>query len=216
MSRNLKISAILLGAFIALAAVLLLSPAGDDDVPEVDTADAEVVRDSSHRLGEVAADGKVTFVEFLDFECEGCRAAFPAIEQLREEYAGRVTFVARYFPLSGHFNGERAARAVEAAAQQDKFEEMYKLMFTTQDQWGEQQVAADDTFRGFAEQLELDMTKWESDYQSPETLDRIRVDQADGRALGVTSTPSFFLNGKRLEPESFEDLTGAIDAALRE
>ena len=216
MSKNLKISAILLGAFAALAAVLLLSPAGDDDVPEVETADAEVVRDSSHRLGEVAPDGKVTFVEFLDFECEGCGAAFPAIEQLREEYAGRVTFVVRYFPLSGHFNGERAARSVEAAAQQGKFEEMYKLMFTTQSDWGEQRVPADDTFRGFAEQLELDMAKWDSDYQSPKTLDRIRVDQADGRALGVTSTPSFFLNGERIEPESFAELTGAIDAALRE
>ena len=216
MTRNLKISAVLLGAFVALAAVLLLSPAGDDDVPEVDTADAEVVRASSHRLGEVADDGKVTFVEFLDFECEACGAAFPAIEQLREQYAGRVTFVVRYFPLSGHFNAERAARAVESAAQQDKFEEMYELMFTTQSDWGEQRVPADDTFRGFAEQLGLDMTEWDADYESSETLERIRVDQADGRALGVTSTPSFFLNGERLEPESFEALTGAIDAALRE
>ena len=217
MTRNLKISIALVGAFVVGAALLLLSPAGDDDdVPEIATADAEVVRASSHRLGEPASDGKVTLVEFLDFECEGCRAAFPLVEDLRERYAGRVTFVARYFPLSGHFNGERAARAVQAAAQQDQFEDMYEKMFTTQGEWGESQTPADDVFRGFAEELGLDLVQWDADYDDPATLERIRVDQADGRALGVTGTPSFFLNGERLEIQSADDLTNAIEAALAE
>ncbi|WP_326638028.1 MULTISPECIES: DsbA family protein [unclassified Streptosporangium] len=55
-------------------------------------------------------------LEFLDFECEACRAAFPVVEDLHEQYAGKVTFVVRYFPLPGHFNAERAARAVVDAA----------------------------------------------------------------------------------------------------
>lgn len=50
----------------------------------------------------------MTFVEFLDFECESCRAAYPANEQLRKDYEGRVTFVVRYFPIPSHFNAERA------------------------------------------------------------------------------------------------------------
>ncbi len=211
MSRNLKISAVLLGAFIALGAVLLLS-SGDDDVPEIKTEDARVVRDNSHRLS--TSDDKVVFVEFLDFECEACGAFYPYIEQLREDYEGRVTFVARYFPLSGHFNAERAARAVEAAAQQDNFEEMYKKMYDTQKAWAEQRVPADDTFRQYAVDLGLDMAKWDIDYNSTETLERIRQDQADGEALGVNSTPTFFLNGERFEPESFESFTEAFDAAL--
>lgn len=74
-----------------------------------DTGGAQVVRESRHRLND-PQNAKVTVVEFLDFECEGCRAAYPLVEELRNEYGDRVEFVMRYFPLSGHFNGERAAR----------------------------------------------------------------------------------------------------------
>ncbi len=66
--------------------------------------EAQVVRENSHRLSS-PPDSDVTFVEFLDFECEGCGAAFPAVEQLRAQYGQQVTFVARYFPMPGHFNG---------------------------------------------------------------------------------------------------------------
>ena len=74
----------------------------------------QLVRDNSRRLNTVP-NSDVTVVEFLDFECEGCRAAFPMVEKLRSEYGDRVNFVVRYFPIPSHFNAERAARAVEAA-----------------------------------------------------------------------------------------------------
>ena len=162
-----------------------------------------------------AADGNVTFVEFLDFECEACRAAFPVVEQLRTTYGDRVTFVIRYFPLPSHFNAERAARAVEAAAQQGQLESMYRKMFETQASWGEQTVPADEQFRGFAEELGLDMAAFDDAYSSPATLDRINRDVADGTALGVTGTPTMFLNGNRLQVSSEQDLLDAFDAALR-
>lgn len=177
--------------------------------------EAQVVREDSHRLSS-APDSDVTFVEFLDFECEGCRAAFPAVEQLRAEYGQQVTFVARYFPMPGHFNGERAARAVEAAAQQGQFEPMYKKMFETQDQWGEKQVPADDVFRGFATELGLDVAAWDEAYNAPATLDRIQEDVADGTALGVQGTPTFFLNGQELQIRTYADLGTAIKQALAE
>ena len=172
-----------------------------------------VVRESSHRLAE-APDGKVTFVEFLDFECESCGAVHPAIEQLRQQYQGRVTFVVRYFPMDGHFNAKRAARAVEAAAQQGQFEAMYQKMFTTQSQWGEQQTPKDDLFRSYATDLGLDVAKWDADYTSPATTARIQADIDDGTALGVTGTPTFFLNGQPFAPQTMADLTEALDDAL--
>lgn len=175
--------------------------------------DERVVREDSHRLS-TAADGKVTFVEFLDFECEGCGAVYPVVEQLRQTYDGRVTFVARYFPLDGHFNARRAARAVEAAARQGQFEAMYQRMYETQTEWAEQQVPKDDVFRGFAVDLGLDMKQWDADYASPEVEQRIQADVDDGTALGVTGTPTFFLNGQLFTPESAEDLTRALDEAL--
>ena len=125
-----------------------------------------------------------------------------------------MSFVVRYFPLEGHFNAQRAARAVEAAAQQDKFEAMYKKMFETQKQWGEQQVPHDDLFRQFSVELGLDRTRWDTDYASDTTWARIKVDIDDGNALGVTGTPAFFVNGQRLQPKSFAYVTAALDQAL--
>ena len=174
----------------------------------------QLVRDNSHRLN-TAPNSDVTLVEFLDFECEACRAAFPMVEQLRAEYGDRVNFVVRYFPIPSHFNAERAARAVEAAAQQGKFEPMYKKMYETQTQWGEQRIPADAIFRGFATEFGMDMAAFDAAYDDPATLDRVNVDVADGKALGVQGTPTFFLDGNRVEARSYEDLSAAVEQALK-
>ena len=220
MSTNARISIGIAAAFVLVAGILLAVNAANGSGSSTTSSNTtgtdrheRLVRPDSHKL-DVAADGKATFVEFLDFECESCRAAFPAVEQLRKDYAGKVTFVVRYFPLPGHFNAERAARAVEAASGQGKFEQMYRKMYETQAEWGEQQVAADDRFRGFAKDLGLDLAAWDKAYNDPATLERIKRDVADGEALGVTGTPTFFLNGEKLEPESAQDLIASIDAAL--
>ncbi|MGW7680563.1 DsbA family protein [Kribbella sp. NPDC054772] len=215
MSTNARISIGIAAAFAVVVAVLLAVSNRSDDAGNASMTESsdQLVRADSHRLG-TATDGKVTFVEFLDFECEACRAAYPVVEKLRKDYAGKVTFVVRYFPIPSHFNAERAARAVEAAAAQGKFEAMYQKMYETQSEWGEQQVPADARFRGYAEALGLDVAAWDKLYNDPATLERIKKDVADGQALGVTGTPTFFLNGKKLEPESADDLTASIDAAL--
>ncbi|MEU0565679.1 thioredoxin domain-containing protein [Nonomuraea sp. NPDC005983] len=208
--RGIALSLSAIGAFVVvLAAVLVVAKVGST----TDEGGAQVVRPDSHRL-QTAADGKVTLVEFLDFECEACGAAFPVIEQLREQYTGRVTFVARYFPIASHFNAERAARAVEASAQQGKFEAMYQRMYQSQKRWAEKKTPADELFRSFAQSLGLDMATWEKAYQAPATLTRINKDVADGKALGVEGTPTFFLNGKKIQPRSTDDIKAAIDAAL--
>ncbi|QCB51311.1 thioredoxin [Rhodococcus sp. PAMC28707] len=218
MSRTLKISLSLVVVFAAALTFLLVldRPRSPDEVAtEQATADPAsiAVRENSHRLNSVP-DGRVTFVEFLDFECEACRSVYPAIEQLREDYGDRVTFVVRYFPIASHFNAERAARAVEAAAQQGRFEAMYQRMYETQAQWGEQQTPQDDLFRSFAVDQGLDMSAFDAAYTDPATLERIQTDVADGMALGVQGTPTFFLNGTKIEPTTYGDLADALDVAL--
>ncbi|WP_412484091.1 DsbA family protein [Mycolicibacterium frederiksbergense] len=206
---------------LAVGVILLMNSGsrGDDAIrseaaPTADAGGVQVVRDSSHRLNDLP-DPKVTLVEFLDFECEGCRAAYPLVEELRNQYGDRVEFVIRYFPLSGHFNGERAARAVEAAAQQGQLEAMYRKMYETQSEWGEQRVPADDVFRGFATDLDLDMAAFDAAYSDPATLERIRVDQQDGEKLGVMGTPTFFVNGQQIALRRAEDLRTAVEDALQ-
>lgn len=213
MGKNLKISLALV-ALAALAAALLALTGGEDEATRAtagDSREQRLVRDDSQRLN-TAEDDKATFVEFLDFECEACRAAFPAIEELRDRYGERMTFVVRHFPL--HLNSESAARAAEAAAAQGKFEEMYVRLFETQPEWGEQQTSQEEVFFGFAEELGLDMEEFRAVYDDPATLAKVRRDQADGEALGVTGTPTFFFNGEKLEVSSFAEIVAKIDAAL--
>lgn len=204
---------------VVLGVMLMLNPNGGVDGPAAATTpekESVLIREDSHVLGDEATEGDVTFVEFLDFECEACGAAYPFVEQLREEYAGRVTFVARYFPLPGHFNAERAARSVESAARQGKFEEMYQKMYETQESWGEGSEPLDDLFRSYAEELGLDMEQYDADYDSPEVAARVQKDVDDGLELGVQSTPTFYVDGEPVQAGSGEDLIAALEAALGE
>lgn len=172
------------------------------------------VRPDSHRLTDVP-DGKATFVEFLDFECGACAALYPVVEQLHKDYGDRVTFVVRYLPLSSHPNGERAARAVEAASRQGKFSQMAQRMFDTQGVWGYQKEPQDNVFRAIASELGLDMRAFDTDYNDRSTVNRVRADQSDGMALGINGIPAFFLNGEQLHPQTYKDLTDALDNALK-
>lgn len=216
-STNVKISAALVAAvLLGLVVTGWVTSPGSADRPSTATgADGEVpvVREDSHRLS-TAENGQVTLVEFLDFECESCRAAYPLVEELREEYAGEVSFVARYFPLPGHPNSETAAVAAEAAAQQGAFEPTYRRLFETQESWSHQEASQADVFRGFAEDLGLDLDAYDRAVADPATLERIEQDRQDGLALGVEGTPTFFLNGELLVPTSVEQFRAAIEAEL--
>lgn len=176
-------------------------------------ADGAVVREDSRVLGEEGSSG-VTFVEFLDFECEACGAAYPIVEDLREKYAGEVTFVIRYFPLPGHVNSSAAARAVESAARQGELEAMYSRMYETQKEWGESQESKEDLFRTYAEELGLDMDQYDADVTSEEVGARVARDMADGESLGVSGTPTFYVDGELFQPQVIEDFSTVLDEAL--
>jgi protein-disulfide isomerase len=216
-SANLIVT---LGVVLAIVIIggAILTTRNGDAAPTTLTAptaaaEPQTVRENSHFLDR-ADQGDVTLVEFLDFECEACRSLFPVVEEVRNKYEGRINFVIRYFPIDSHTNAVNAALAVEAAAQQDQIEPMYKRMYETQSEWGEQKTSRADLFRQFAEDLGLDMDQYDKDVAAPETLERVRLDQSDGLGLGVQGTPTFFLNDTKLELSSVEDLTTAIDEAL--
>ncbi|MFJ5281696.1 MULTISPECIES: DsbA family protein [Streptomyces] len=217
LKKHLIVAAVIVAGFAAaLGSYLLLAPedrnSGGLDVQPA--AQAMPVRDNSHRLTR-PAQSELTVVEFLDFECEACGAAYPMVEKLREEYGDRVTFIARYFPMPGHRNGELAARTAEAAAQQGKFEQMYTKLFTTQKQWGESQEWKQDVFRGYAKELGLDMARFDAALADPEVAGRVETDQRDGLGLGVRGTPTFFVDGQMIDtPRSYEQFKTLIDDRL--
>jgi protein-disulfide isomerase len=216
-ARNVRIAiwtvlAVLVGAGVIWYAVFTANkPAPAASLP---AADAQLVREDSHRITNPETE-KAQLVEFLDFECESCRAAEPLVQELKAEYGDRITFVHRYFPLPGHANSGTAALAVEAAAEQGKYEDMAARLFETQPQWGEKQDSQAALFRTFAEELGLDMDKFDAAVAAEENKERIRQDITDGKALGVTGTPTFFLNGEKLTLNSETHFRELLDTAVR-
>lgn len=215
--RNGVVSGVVLAFFVIFVAGAFALASKQADPADAATAKeagtGKLVRADSHRLG-AAGTGKAILVEFLDFECESCRAAYPIVEELRTAYAGKVDFVVRYFPIPSHANAMNAALAVEAASQQGKFEAMYQRLYDTQQAWGEQQESKAPLFRTYAQDLGLDLAAYDKAVTDKATTDRVERDRQDGLDLGVEGTPTFFLNGKKLQPSSVQDFRAQIDAAL--
>jgi protein-disulfide isomerase len=134
---------------------------------------------------------------------------------LNRWYGDRITFIHRYFPLPGHRNSGAAALAVEAAARQGKYEQMSTKLFATQPQWGEKQGSQAELFRTYGQELGLDMPAYDAAVADEATKDRVRQDIADGKGLGVTGTPTFFLNGEKLVLNSEEQFRQLLDEAAR-
>ncbi|MEV8027508.1 MULTISPECIES: DsbA family protein [Cellulosimicrobium] len=200
---------------IGLVAILVwfILSSGTDDGAAAPSGDPQVVRDNSHVLNQ-APEEKAVLVEFLDFECEVCRAYYPTVEQLRERNADELTLVIRYFPIPSHANANNAAIAVEAAARQDQIEAMYQQMYATQAEWGEARESKAEVFRGFAQDIGLDIEQYDADVADPDVAARVQSDFDEGVRLGVQGTPTFFLDGEKLTVQTPEDLIRAVEGAL--
>ncbi|MDN4609308.1 DsbA family protein [Arthrobacter burdickii] len=206
---------LLAAAALVIGLVILFNTLGEDESQAAGTSGtaASVVREDSHRLSQ-APDEKAVLVEFLDFECESCLAAYPLVEDLSEEYGQNLTVASRYFPLPGHPNSETAAAAVEAAAQQGRFKDMHAHMYETQTEWSHTSEDRSPVFRGYAEDLGLDMAAYDAAIADPATMERVNADKADGMALNVEGTPTFFLDGRKIQPATVEEFRSLIETAI--
>ncbi|WP_068326583.1 DsbA family protein [Janibacter terrae] len=214
MSKSLKLSmAMIVAVLVALVAAVTFSRASEEAAPtgSGSGASAPLVRDDSPRL---TSGKKAVFVEYLDFECEACGAAHPVMTDLREKYGNDVTFVVRYLPLHG--NSMNAALAAEAAREQDKFEEMHDKLFETQAEWSHSESSKEKTFEGYAQELGLDMKQYRASLKDPAAAKRIEQSTKDAQTLGVTGTPTFFLDGKKIEPTTIADFETKLDAAIED
>lgn len=154
-----------------------------------------------------------TLVEYSDFQCPACKAYYPIMQQIEKEFGTSVRIVYRHFPLTQiHKNSLQASYAAEAAGKQGKFWEMHDMLFERQELWSSSENVAE-TFVGYAQELGLDAEKFKTDAASTDVKDRIKRDMDSGTAAGVPGTPTFFLNGKRVEsPRSFEAFKALLDA----
>ncbi|MEW6125468.1 MAG: thioredoxin domain-containing protein [Acidobacteriota bacterium] len=157
-----------------------------------------------------SASATVTIVEFTDFQCPSCGKTAPVLDEIVKEYGDKVKLVVRDFPLTQiHAYALKAAEAAEAAREQGKYWEYAELLFKNQEKLDAQSLLA------YANQVGLDIKKFQEAITSGKYLEKVQRDVEDGYKFGVTGTPTLFVNGKRVKDKSKETLKAAIDAALR-
>lgn len=143
-----------------------------------------------------ASSAAVKLEEFADFQCGSCAVANPVLSEIKSLYGSRIHFVFRNFPLAipAHDKAYDAAVAAEAAGMQGKFWDMQNLLFVNQQAWTASS-GYKQTWKGYAERLGLDVAKWENDMMGIGAKTRVDEDMKRGRALGVNSTPTLYVNG---------------------
>ncbi len=155
-----------------------------------------VEADRDHIQGRV--DAPVTLVQYGDYECPYCGAAYPIIKDVQARMGERLRFVFRNFPIStSHPHAEQAAEAAEAAAAQGRFWEMHDLLYEHQRHLGDQDL------RTYAEELGLDLDRFDKEMAEHVHADRIHEDFMGGVRSGVNGTPTFYINGVRHD-DSYE------------
>ena len=165
------------------------------------------ISEADHRSGP--DDAPVTLVEYGDFECPHCGAAYPIVEGVRRRMGARLRFVYRYFPLTEmHPHAMHAAEAAEAAGAQGKFWEMHGMLFEHQD------ALEDADLVRYAKALHVDGKRLTGELVSEAHVERIRADIRSGIRSGVNGTPTFFINGVRYDGSwEASDLLAALEAA---
>lgn len=214
--KNKKVS-IILGIFALVAIVFAVgsyfysSQAHQEASQKARSGADRMERDYSPSLGR--DDAPVTLVEFLDPECESCRAFYPYVKEILNSYPEQVRLVVRYVPF--HQNSKLVIRILEASRKQDRYWQTLDLLFQTQPQWGNHQNPQPERIWDFLPALGMDLDRLRDDMKDP-NIDRIITqDQEDAAALEVKYTPTFFVNGKPLPNFGLQELVELVREEVR-
>ena len=153
--------------------------------------------------------GKAVLIEYSDFQCPACGAYYPLLNKLIEEHGSEFTFVYRHFPLQQHLNAIPAAYAAEAAGKQGKFWEMHSVIFNHQQEWSSA-GNINELLLSYADGLRINLEQFKNDLRSAEVKDKVGNDYRGGINAGINSTPTFFLNGKKIQPRSYKEFIDLI------
>lgn len=169
-------------------------------------------KDYSPRIGR--KDAPVQVVEFLDPECESCRAFYPYTKMLLEEFEGKVELVIRYAPF--HPNSTLVIKILEAARKQNRYWETLETLFRYQPEWGDHHHPRPELIWKYLPEAGVDVDKIKTDMTDPAIDRMIETELQDVKTLGVRMTPTFFINGKMLGEFSYDALKAEVQNALSE
>ena len=210
-NRKLKKFGIWAGVAVVLIAAVygLIQVANSPQVSSTSSGKLPQITNSDPAIGTPSA--KVTLVEYADFQCPACAAYHPMVKQILTEFNGKIYFVYRYFPLTQtHQNAMISAQSAYSANLQGKFWEMHDMLFQTQNSWANS-TKARETFIDYANKLNLNADKFTKDIGSGEAKNFINDSYSKGLAIGVNSTPTFFINGTKIQnPRTYDDFKKLI------
>ena len=137
----------------------------------------------------------VWIVEYMDYQCPACRTAFLVIDTALRQYPSQNYFQVRFHPIKQHSHGLESAIYSECAMRQKKFWEFHRLLFENQKEW-EDLILIEDKFHAYAQRAGLNLVALDACVADPLTSETVLKENADSVALGVNTTPTFFVNGK--------------------
>lgn len=214
MLNNKVVIGMIVAVVVLLGGGVFLMSRSQTNTPMANSASAEELKITATDHVKGATTGKITLVEYADFQCPACGAYQPLITQLASDYSDKLSIVLRNYPLPMHKNAEAAARAAEAAGKQNKYWEMHDLLFANQKDWSDLLSPAG-KFGEYAKSLNLDVDQFQKDQADSTIQDKINADVASGNRLNVNSTPTFFLGGEKIpNPQSIGAFKTLVDAAL--
>ncbi len=219
-TRWIVFSVIVVG-FLTL--LIVFSGGSRTDVNNIDTAAIQKASDQNgqiadHVFGKIGS--KVTLIEYGDYQCPPCGNIFPVVKSITNQYKNQLQYVFRNFPIPElHPNAKAAAAVAEAAGLQDRYWEMHDKLYETQADWSDLSVA--DRLKYFdkiAGEVGLDVKKFDTDLLKKSIGEKISFDIALGSKAGVDATPTFFLNGVKLDTSAYSSesqFKKTIDTALK-
>ncbi|MBU0618699.1 thioredoxin domain-containing protein [Patescibacteria group bacterium] len=194
------------------------SAAGEAEVPEPEILTDEdwqkLITNPSAVKGNL--DAPVTIVEFSEYECPFCkRYVDDTYSQIMADYADQVRYIFRDYPLAFHAHAKAVALAARCAGEQDAYWDYHDVLFAKRDDWAELE-SVDTRVIDFAQELGLDEDQFSDCYSSQKYQQAVDDDFALGQQMGVSGTPTFFINGKKLVgAHPYENFKELIDEALK-
>ena len=155
-----------------------------------------------------ASNAKVTIVVFSDFQCPYCARVAEYLQRVVQQYPDKVKLVFKHYPLTRHKFAMAAAKATIAAQAQGKFWEFHDLLFQNYKQINEEKI------QEISKTLALDEAAFQEQRVAPATIRKIVADKQEGQAIQVTGTPAVFVNGAKVERNSYSHILAAVKAAL--
>jgi len=171
---------------------------------------ALLVRDYAPTAGP--AEAKVHIVEFFDPACDTCRSFYPFVKRMMAANPGKIRVSVRYAPF--HNNSDYVVKVLEATRKQGKYWEALEALLAAQSSWAPNHSADPDLVWPQLAGLGLDLERVRQDMNAPDITRNLEQDIADAKALKVTQTPEFFVNGKPMPSFGYEQLTALVSDAL--